>query len=94
MRKFVVVLTGAVVGLVGLLASAASAQTTGASGPIVVGGQQVARTGSVQVSGSSSLAFTGSSHLLTYVLIGLGLVVVGLLVVVATRRRAQVLQRA
>jgi LPXTG-motif cell wall-anchored protein len=93
MRKLVVVLTGAMVGLVGLLASAASAQTTGASGPIVVGGQQVAR--SPVVSGnSSSLAFTGSSHLLTYVLIGLGLVVLGLLVVVATRRRAQVLQRA
>ena len=93
MRKLVVVLTGAAAALVGLMATAASAQTTGASGPTVVGGQQVTRA-SAPVQVSSSLAFTGSSHLLTYVLIGVGLLVAGLLLVMATRRRARVLQRA
>jgi hypothetical protein len=95
-RKLIVILGGAFVALVGLLASAAAAQTTGASGTtVVVGGQQVSRAAQTQVSASSgSLAFTGSSHLLTYLLVGLVAVVVGMLLVMATRRRAQVLQRA
>jgi hypothetical protein len=94
MRRLVVMLTGAMVFVVGLLASTASAQTTY---PIIIGPGQVTRAGgSVQVSAASSgsLAFTGSNHTLTYVLIALGLVAVGLVLVVATRRRAHVLSRA
>jgi hypothetical protein len=102
MRKLVVVLTGATALLVGLLASVASAQTTTPTTcpgyPICVGGVQVGRAGQIQVSaasssGSGSLAFTGSNHTLTYVLIALGLVAVGLVLVVATRRRAHILSR-
>ena len=101
MRKLVVVLTGATVLLVGLLASVASAQTTTPTTcpgyPICVGGVQVGRAGQIQVSaatsGSGSLAFTGSNQTLTYVLIALGLLAVGLVLVVATRRRAHILNR-
>ena len=93
MRRLAVMLTGAMVFVVGLLASTASAQATY---PIIVGGQQVTRVGGVQVSAASSgsLAFTGANHTLTYVLIALGLVAMGLVLVVATRRRADVLNRA
>ncbi len=91
MRRLVVVFTGAVGFVGGLLASAASAQATY---PITVGGNQVTRVGGIQVS-RGSLAFTGSSsHTLTYVLIALGLVAVGLVLVVATRRRLDLLHRA
>jgi hypothetical protein len=92
MRRLAVMLTGAMVFVVGLLASTASAQTTY---PIVVGPAQVTRAGGIQVSAASgSLAFTGANHTLTYVLIALGLVAVGLVLVVATRRRADLLNRA
>jgi len=101
MRKLVVVLTGATALLVGLLASVASAQTTTPTTcpgyPICVGGITVGRAGQIQVSaatsGSGSLAFTGSNQTLTYVLIALGLLAVGLVLVVATRRRAHILNR-
>jgi hypothetical protein len=93
MRRLLVFMTMVAGLVVGVLASAASAQATY---PIIVGGQQVTRVGGIQVSGTStgSLAFTGANHTLTYVLIALGLVAVGLVLVVATRRRTHVLSRA
>jgi LPXTG-motif cell wall-anchored protein len=99
MRKLVVVLTGATALLVGLLTSVASAQTTTPTTcpgyPICVGGITVGHAGQIQVSAASSgsLAFTGSNQTLTYVLIALGLLAVGLVLVVATRRRAHILNR-
>jgi hypothetical protein len=88
MRRLLVMLGGAATLVVGL-ASAAGAQTTY---PINVGGIQVSRSGGTGA--SSNLAFTGSNHLLTYILIGLCLVAVGTVLVLAARRRTQLLQRA
>jgi len=100
MRRLLVVFTGAMFLVVGLLASGATAQTTPTTCvgyPICVGGIQVGRSGQIQVSAATtsggSLAFTGSNHTLTYVLIALGLLAVGLVLVVATRRRAHMLNR-
>jgi hypothetical protein len=92
MRRLLVMLGGAVAFVVGL-ASTAGAQTTY---PINVGGIQVSRAGAAtNVSGASgSLAFTGVNHLLTYILVGFGLLAVGLVLVLAARRRTQLLQRA
>ena len=89
MRRLLVMLGGAATLVVGL-ASAAGAQTTY---PINVGGIQVSRSGATNVS-AGSLAFTGSNHLLTYILVGLCLVAVGTVLVLAARRRTQLLHRA
>jgi hypothetical protein len=88
MRRLLVMLGEAVALVVGF-ASAAGAQTTY---PLPPGGIQVSRT-PTNVS-SSSLAFTGANHLLTYILIGFVLVAVGLVLVLATRRRTRLLHRA
>jgi hypothetical protein len=88
MRRLLVMLGGVATLVVGL-ASAAGAQTTY---PINVGGIQVSRA-PTNVSGAN-LAFTGANHLLTYILIGLCLVAVGTVLVLAARRRTQLLHRA
>ena len=53
----------------------------------VVKGEVVTRGGE---SASSGLAFTGSSHTLTYVLVAVALVAVGLALVFIARRRTRV----
>jgi len=73
---------------------AAVAQTDDDYTPPSVAGISVTRTGSGTDPGSGQLPYTGSGNAPSLALIGLGAIAVGGIVVVAARRRSQVLARA
>ncbi len=74
---------------------AAMAQTDDDYTPPTVGGITATRTDTdTGTTTSGRLPFTGSDNTPSMVLIGLGAIAVGGIVVIATRRRSQVLARA
>jgi LPXTG-motif cell wall-anchored protein len=70
-----------------------NAYTTGCTAPggvTTVRAEAVSRTNPTPAAAAAALAFTGSSNTPSYVLIGLAAVVLGIVFVVAARRRSQV----
>ncbi len=97
MRRLLMLAVMVNVLVLGVFAAVAAAQayppTTVPPTTIVVGGTVV--TAPTQVGGArASLPFTGGGHTVSYVLVGLIVIAIGVGLVFATRRRAELLNRS
>lgn len=87
-----VMVSGLIVGVFAAVAAAQAYPVTTVP-PIVVGGTVV--TAPIQVGGTrASLPFTGGGDTVSYVLVGLIVIAIGVGLVIATRRRAELLNRS